>query len=305
MSVQPLTSFDPQQLFKLGSRPEGGIHRLDTKISALSISQEFSGRLNVTTADGDRVTLVTDRDDRYGASAVRSFLQTPQGSGTVGAEFVQSAHAHNFGIAVSGDLNEAEVTDLEKVFEKVSSIFRGLFQGHDDEAKAHTVHLAEGFRGLEQLSSLDLSVEIVRSVTVVSTVSSTPGGAPGTTAAIPQSSNGTTAPTPSSDFSEAGHLALPVSGAQFASLVRQVFDAVNQLQADLEKVRHHLPAFLDKLREEFARELLRPEPQSETAARNRSSKDASPTHDPSADSHTLLLAYRSLTETSLSLSLQA
>lgn len=303
MSVQSLTSFDPQQFLNLGSRPEAGTHRLDTKISGLSISQEFSGRLNVTTADGDRVTLVADRDDRYGAGAVRSFLQTPEGSGTVGAEFVQTAHAHNFGIAVSGDLNKAEVTDLEKLFEKVSSIFRGLLHGRDDEAQAQTLHLAEGFRGLENLSSLDLSVEIVRSVTVVSASGETPGGAPWTAVAIPQPSNGTTAPTPSPDSSDVRDLAAPVNETQFASLIQQVLDAVNELRLDLEKVRHHLPAFLDQLREELAME-LQSDPQSETKTRSRSTEDVPPTHDPSTDSRSLLVAYQTVTETSISLSLQ-
>ncbi|MFO0699037.1 MAG: hypothetical protein U0236_07395 [Nitrospira sp.] len=305
MSVQPLTSFDPQQVFTLGSQPERGAVRLDTKISALSISQEFSGRLNVTTADGDRVTLVADRDDRYDATAIRSLVETNLGTGAVSAAFAKSAYAHNLGISVSGDLNEAEVTDLKKLFEKVSSIFRGFFQGNDDEAKAQTVHLAERFRGLEHLSSLDLSVEIVRSVTVASTSSHTPGGAPGTAAAIPWSSNGTTAPTPSPDSSDSTRLAAPVNGGQFASLIQQVLDALNELKVDLETVRQHLPAFLDKLREEFARELLQPEPQSETEARSRSDEDGPPAHDPSIDSRSLLVVYRSFTETSLSLSLQA
>lgn len=120
MSVRPLTTFNPEQLFNLGLQPKGGFHRLDTKISGLSIAQEFSGRLNVTTADGDRITLVADRDDRYDAGAVQSVVQPPQGSGTVSAGFAQSARAHHVGIAVSGDLDEAEVTDLEKLFEKVT-----------------------------------------------------------------------------------------------------------------------------------------------------------------------------------------
>ena len=303
MSVQPLTTFDPEQLFNLGSRPQDGFHRLDTRISGLSIAQEFSGRLNVTTADGDRITLVADREDKYEAGAVQSVVQTSQGDGTINAGFAQSARAHNVGIAVSGDLNEAEVTDLEKLFEKVSSIFRGFFQGRDDEAQAQTLHLAEGFRGLENLSSLDLSVEIVRSVTVVSASGETPGGAPGTAVAIPQPSNGTTAPTPSPDSPDAMRLAVLVNGTQFISLVRQVLDALHELRVDTEKARHHLPAFLDKLREEFAGE-LRPEPQSEADARSRSAENVTPTQETSIGSHSLLVAYRSVTETSLSLSLQ-
>ncbi len=304
MSVQPLTSFDSQRLFSLGSRPEGGAHRLDTNISGLSIAQEFSGRLNVTTAEGDRITLVADREDTFHAGAVRSFLQTPQGRGTVDAGFAQSAHAHNISLAVSGDLNEAEMTDLGKLFEKVSSIFRGFLQGRDDEAQAQSVHLAEGFRGLGNLAGLDLSVEIVRSVTVVSASGNSPGEAPGAAVAIPQPSNGTTAPTPSPDSSDSTRFSVPVNGAQFSSLIQQVLDALHELRVDIEKVRPHLPDFLDKLREELAGE-LRPDLQSETDARSRSAEDTPRADATSTDSRSLLVAYRSVTETSLSLSLQA
>ena len=304
MSVQPLTSSDPQQLFSLGTRYEGGIQRLDTTISGLSISHEFSGRLNVTTADGDRVTLLADIDEKYEAGFVQSSVETHRAIGTVSTGLAQSARAHNFGVAVSGDLNETEVTDLEKLFEKVSSIFRGFLHGQDEEAKAQTVHLADDFRGLESLSSLDLAVEIVRSVTVVSASSGTPGGAPATVAAIPQPSNGTTAPTPSPDSSDATHLALPTNGAQFASLVQQVLDALNDVRGDLEKVRHTLPTFLDQLREQLVRE-LRQEPQSETAGGSHSVVDAPRTDEPSADTRSVLGAYRTATETSISLSIQA
>lgn len=108
---------------------------------------------------------------------------------------------------------------------------------------------------MKSLSSLDLSVEIVRSLTIVSASGGTPGGAPAAAVAIPQLSNGTTAPTPSLDSSEAPHFALPVSGEQFASLIQQVFEALNEVRLDTEKVRHNLSDFLDKLRAHFAAEL--------------------------------------------------
>lgn len=304
MSVQPLTTFNQEQLFNLGSRPQEGSHRLDARISGLSIVQELSGRLNVTTADGDRITLVADRDDRYDAGAVQSVVQTPHGSGTVSAGFAQGARANHVGIAVSGDLNEAEVTDLEKLFEKVSSIFRGFFQGRDDDAQAQTLHLAEGFHGLEHLSSLDLSVEIVRSVTVVSASRETPGGAPGTVAAIPQPSNGTTAPTPSSDSPDGTHLTVPVKDAQLASLIQQVLDVLKEAKVDLDKVRKHLPDFFDKLHEDLAKE-LRGEQEPKADPQDHSLPQVSAETNSATTSSSLLVTYRTVTETSLLLSIQS
>lgn len=304
MSVQPLTSFDPHRLFHLGARHEAGIPRLDTRISGLSIAREFSGRVNVTTAEGDRVTLVADVDDAYEAGAVQSFVQTRQGDGFVGAGYARSAHAHHVGVSVQGDLNEAEVTDLEKLFERVSNIFRGFFQGHDDEARAHTVNLADGFHGLENLSGLDLSVEIVRSVAVVSGSGSTPGGAPGTAAAIPQSSNGTTAPTPPPDSSDATLRAAPVNRELFAALIQQVFDVLNERQIDTNTLRHHLPAFIDRLREELAGE-SREEPRSETADRSYAAENLPIPREATSDSQSVLAAYRTTSAISIAFSIQA
>lgn len=303
MSVQALTAFDPRQFFSPGSRPELGNYRLDTHISALSVTREFSGRFDVTTADGDRITLMADIHDEFQSGSFQSFIQTPQETRNLEAGLTQSAHAHNFGVTVSGDLDEGEVTDLEKLFEKVSGVFRGFFQGQHEQATAQAVHLAEGFHGLESLSSLDLSVEIVRSVTLVSASGGTPGGAPAAAAAIPQSSNGTTAPTPSPDSSEAPHFALPVNSEQFASLIQQVFDALKEVRLDTEQVRHDLPDFLNKLREQFAAE-LHEKPEAATADRGHSVGETPHEHDTSTKRHSLLVAYQSVTERSFSLSLQ-
>ncbi|MBL8073782.1 MAG: hypothetical protein JNL29_05405 [Nitrospira sp.] len=303
MSVQPLTSFDPRQFFNPGSRPEAGNYRLDTRVSALSVAREFSGRLDVITADGDRISVVADIDDEYQAGSLHSPVQTSEGIGTLSAELARGAGAHNLGVTVSGDLDEAEVTDLEKLFEKVSGIFHGFFQGQHEEAKAQTVHLAGEFRGLKSLSSLDLSVEIVRSLTIVSASGGTPGGAPAAAVAIPQLSNGTTAPTPSLDSSEAPHFALPVSGEQFASLIQQVFEALNEVRLDTEKVRHNLSDFLDKLRAQFAAELHH-KSEAETADHGSSVGEAPREHETLTDSHSLLVAYQSVMERSFSLSLQ-
>ena len=145
-----------------------------------------------------------------------------------------------FGIAVDGDLNKEELHDLKILFGNIANIFRGFFQGQDEDARAHTTKLAEGFTGLDSLSSLDLTVEVVRSVAVVAASHVTPGEAPGTVEAIPQPSNGTTAPTPSSDSPDGTHLTVPVKDAQLASLIQQVLDALKEAKVELDKVRKHL-----------------------------------------------------------------
>jgi hypothetical protein len=52
MPVQAVTQFDPTQFFRLPSASGTGAQRLDTKVSGVAVSNDFSGRLSVTTAEG-------------------------------------------------------------------------------------------------------------------------------------------------------------------------------------------------------------------------------------------------------------
>lgn len=222
----------------------------------------------------------------------------------VEAKYTHYAVQREFGIAVDGDLNKEELHDLKILFGNVANIFRGFFQGQDEDARAHTTKLAEGFTRLDSLSSLDLTVEVVRSVAVVAASHGTPGGAPGTVAAIPQPSNGTTAPTPSSDSPDGTHLTVPVKNAQLASLIQQVLDALKEAKVELDKVRKHLPDFFEKLREDLAKE-RRGEQEPKADPQNHSLLQVSDEMNSSTASSSLLVAYRTVTETSLSLSIQS
>ena len=255
MTVRDSTSFDPQQFFNLRSISELPAHRLDTRVSGMTVSNDFSGRLSVTTAEGDRITLTADLETDFRSLSYESHAEADRTTGSVGAKYTHSTIQRNFGVAVNGDLNEKELHDLEMLFQKVSNIFRGFFQGQDEDAKAHTIKLAEGFRVLDSLSSLDLSIEAVRSVAVAAASSVTPGGAPATVAAIPQPPNGTTAPTPSSDTPDGAHLNVPVKDAQLASFIQQILDALKEAKVESDKLRKYLPDFFEKLCEDLVKEL--------------------------------------------------
>ncbi|MDH4343139.1 MAG: hypothetical protein OEV71_08575, partial [Nitrospira sp.] len=60
MPVQTLTSIDPHHIFNLRQLSDAGGHRLDTRVSGVAVSNDLSGRLAVTTAEGDRITLTAD-----------------------------------------------------------------------------------------------------------------------------------------------------------------------------------------------------------------------------------------------------
>lgn len=304
MQLEALPHIDPQQFLNLRQLSNAGGHRLDTRGSGVAVSNEFFGRLAVTTAEGDRISLTADltTDFRFGNHT--SQVVDDRITGKVEATYAHHAVQREFGIAVDGDLNKEELHDLKLLFGNIANIFRGFLQGQDEDARAHTTKLAEGFTRLDSLSGLDWTVDVVRSVAVVAASQVTPGGAPGTVAAIPQPSTGTTAPTPSSDSPDRTHLTVRVKDAQLASLIQQVLDSLKEAKVEFDKAGKHLPELFDKLREDLAKELrgdheLKPDSQDHLPPQV-SEENHSPT-----TSHSLLVAYRTVTETSLFLSIQS
>ena len=283
MSVAAVTQPNPSNLFQTPVSTAAGTQRLDTKVSAITAAADLTGRLSVTTAGGDKITLTADFEARFQALNYQGQIQTDAGTAQVSAKSIEASLSKQYGVTVEGDLNEQELNDLEKLFRKVSGIFNKYFRGQDDEALAKTAKLADKFGGLSSLSSLDLSVSIERSVTVVaaqiasdvtgrpavpansatpSAVEATPGAASSTAAAIPPSSTGTTAPTqPSTDAAASAadstvHLVAPAPDAsQPKSLVQQVLDALEETRVESQKVRKYLPDFLKRLREDLSKEL--------------------------------------------------
>ena len=263
MAVAALSQLNPSNLFHPPAPNAAPTQRLDTKVSAISAAADLTGQLSVTTAEGDKITLTADFEARYHAVNYQAQAQTENGTAQVSATSIEASLKKQYGVTVEGDLNEQELHDLEKLFRKVSNIFNKYFRGQDDQALAKTAKLADKFGGLSSLSSLDLSVNVERSVTVVAAqvasqvigqpalqadsatssstgttppaTEATPGAAPSTTAAIPPSSTGPTAPTqPSTDAAAPAadatiHLVAPAPEAsQPKSLVQQVLDALEE-----------------------------------------------------------------------------
>jgi hypothetical protein len=287
MPVHALTQFDPTQFFRLPSANGTGTQRLDTKVGGVAVSNDFSGRLSVTTAEGDTITLLADLESDFRAVSYKARVEGEGKTVGVDATYAEYSLKHEFGVTIEGDLNEEEMKDLEKLFRHVANIFKKYLSGQDDEALAKTAKLGERFGALSSLSGLDLSVDVERSVTflaahIVSEVGSvpappidqlsqvpaptsraaTPGEAPSAAVAIPQPSAGTTVPTssstavPTANSADGTHFSVPAEERQrFKSLVQQVLDALKDTKVESYKVRKYLPDFFEKLREDLEKEL--------------------------------------------------
>ena len=167
MPVHALTQVDPTQFFRLPSANGTGTQRLDTKVSGVAVSNDFSGRLSVTTAEGDTITLSADLESDFRAVDYKAQAEGDGKTVGVDAMYAEYSLKHEFGVTIEGDLNEEEVKDLTKLFRNVANIFKQYVSDQDDEALAKTAQLAERFGNLSSLSGLDLSVDVERSVTVL------------------------------------------------------------------------------------------------------------------------------------------
>ena len=326
MPVHALTQVDPTQFFRLPSTNGTGTQRLDTKVSGFAVSNDFSGRLSVTTAEGDTITLSADLESDFRAVNYKAQFEGDGKTVGVDATYAEYSLKHEFGVTIEGDLNEEETKDLERLFRNVANIFKQYVSGQDDEALAKTAKLAERFGNLSSLSGLDLSVDAERSVTVlaahiVSEVAgfsavpidrlplippttshtATPGGTPSVAAAIPQPSPATTTSTPVSTTSSVpnptngAHLSAPASETQKPrSLVQQILEALEEAGLESRKVQKYLPDFLKKLREDLEKEL-------KGEQERHPDQPADQVQTPGAASTSAAFAYQVVRQTSISL----
>ena len=204
MSVQALTQVDPNQFFNLSSSNNTGTQRLDTKVGGVAVSTDFSGRLSVTTVEGDKITLSADIESDIRAVSYKSHAA---GNGTttdIDAKYAESSLKQEFGVTVEGDLNDQEVKDLSSLFRNVANIFKKVLNGQDDAAMAKTAKLADSFGNYSSLSGLDLSVDFERTVTrFAAALTGETDGQPGITAPDPAPTATTPAAIPSAPTPQA------------------------------------------------------------------------------------------------------
>jgi hypothetical protein len=330
MSVQALTQVDPTQFLNLSSANGTAPQRLDTKVSGVVISNDFSGRLSVTTAEGDKITLSANLETDFRAVSYKSHVEGGSTTTDVEAKYAAYSLKQEFGVTVEGDLNEQEVKDLTKLFRKVANIFEKYLNGQDEAALAKTAKLIERFGRLSSLSDLALNVDVERSVTalaarIVTEVTGqpalpaglqpqtsattsqavTPGGAPATAVVIPQPPTGTTAPTPSSTSVPVAnainitHLSVPAQETQQPrSLAQQILNALQEANVESRKVEKYLPDFLQKLREDLRKELR-------GEREHDHNQPATQVQMPATTSSSVAFAYQAVSHTSISLSIRS
>jgi len=158
MSLQALIQIDPNRFFQFPKSDGTEIQRLNTLIGGVAVSNEFSGRLSVTTAEGDRITLTADLETDF--RAVNFNSQSSAGGTTVGvaATYKEFAFRNEFSVAVEGDLNEQLLQDLETRFQKTVNIFKPFLKEQDEVSLGKIANLADRFSSLSSLSGINSNV---------------------------------------------------------------------------------------------------------------------------------------------------
>lgn len=131
------------------------------------------------------------------------------------------------------------------------------------------------------------------------------GEASATVAVIPQPFDGTTAPTPPSHLADETPPNVPVKDAQLrSSLIQQMLDVLKEAKVASEKVRTYLPGFFDNQREDLVNKLRDRESSRQMIETIHYLKYQMMLIHRQAIT-ACLFAYRSVTETSISLSIQS
>lgn len=167
MQTQSLTQFDPSRFFQLPTTDPQAGRTITAQVGAIQSSTDFSGKVSVVTAEGDKVTFSLDAETSFRFANYQCKAQGNEKSLDVKGESADSSQSQTLGLTVEGDLNDQEVADLSKLFKSVTSIFRQFFSGQDEQAVAKTAKLAERFGNFSTLAGLDMSVDVTRSMTVL------------------------------------------------------------------------------------------------------------------------------------------
>ena len=146
-----------------------GIDTAATNVSQLTLAGERSDSesfsLDLTTQDGDRVTIDISRSSQIGFT---SSLQSGETSAFGLSQ--QSSTSSSFNLNVTGDLDEGEMAAINQLLQDVDQIAGEFFQGNFDEAFNQALALNID---REELSSLNLQLQKTTTTSAIAAYEST------------------------------------------------------------------------------------------------------------------------------------
>jgi hypothetical protein len=147
-----------------------GVETAPTNVNQLSLVGEHSDSksfsLELTTQDGDRVSIDISRSSQFGFA---SSFQTGADSSSLSLS-QQSSSSSSFSLNVTGDLDEGEMAAINQLLQDVDQIAGEFFQGNLDEAFNQALALNID---REELSSLNLQLQKTTTTSAIAAYEST------------------------------------------------------------------------------------------------------------------------------------
>lgn len=132
---------------------------------------QVSADLTVVTAEGDRVTLAADSALHASYTSYDARGRVRGQSLNIHAEALEAVAADRLTVTVEGNVNEQELTDIQRLFSRIAGIATDFFTGAPDQELAQTLDL----RDFSALASFDATLELTHQVHIEQLVSATGG----------------------------------------------------------------------------------------------------------------------------------
>jgi hypothetical protein len=145
-----------------------------TDLAAVLASHEVSAEINITTDDGDTVTISLESE----ADAGYAFYSRPAsgGEGGLKASALVASVSRDLEVSVQGELDDEELADISSLLKRIELVIRNFLKGNF----AAAAQQALGGADLDSLSSYSLDVEHTDTLTLLRKTEGAPQDSTGT-----------------------------------------------------------------------------------------------------------------------------
>ena len=211
-------------------------------LTRLSTDARTSADITIRTAEGDKVTLSTSTASQAAYFTYDAQGRLPGQHIDIHAEALRVASSSRTSIIVEGDLNDAELADIQRLMDNLQGMVHNFLAGDIDA----TVLQALDTGDLDALAGFDASFAYTRHIAVEQRY---------TTQQIVRQ-------TPIIEPEAAPVSPAPITGQGIQHLINRMLKAIRESRADAEKLADSVSTFtaklLDKLTDEYGLEAPKP-----------------------------------------------
>jgi hypothetical protein len=99
------------------------------RITCLNVCEDQSADINIVTAEGDKVTLSSDRHSETTLLTYEHLAYSNSGYEEDKGQLVDLKYEHNLSVSVEGDLNDTEMADIQALLSDLGRMLKGFLTG--------------------------------------------------------------------------------------------------------------------------------------------------------------------------------